>query len=513
MAERYTVSFRVTSDGSEGISLMEAAGQIVRDWARERFIGPPVDTPTGEWRGTSELLRIRQGQIEDAGFFALDWEHPDRDEPLYHWLTEVRLATEGGPVQATVDVRLLDTGPALRLEGKDVDRPVAVSRLIEAFTCDYGGHPLTIRAMRVGGANAETFTKDVILNPDRRLPTVVLTRDADGACGLDPDALQSRLAGLATVALYEDEATWALTKQLGQALTCFGGAVRIYWPGITISDNPLRHRRWLPQHARELGPRLGKVLLHLFVSRFSRYTDQSVYQDIAGRVRRAEQEALMEQLRERSGSDDAYLELLEQVQARVTEAEDDRDRWRQQAQEFERSNEELNALVRQHESNWKMIGTASQGDAEPDDELEVRTVAEAVRLASERFESLRFLPSAIESAAMSPYDRPAQVYEAFEALDELTLERLQGPLGKSIDDWLGERGFPYTPRESQTTMGKWGHERQFRDGQRTRTVQEHIKFGADGDPQHHIRIYVTWDDDESRWIVAYVGRHLTTTQS
>lgn len=509
MAERYTVSFTITSQDLAGLTLLREASRVAREWACGRFEGPPVDAPTGEWERDGERLRLRDGLIGEAGFFALEWEHPDREEPQYRWLTELRLATEGDTVEVFVDVQLLDTGPAVRPEGKDVDRPAVVRELIEAFTCNYGGHPLTTKASRVTARIAETFTRDVVLNSNRRLPVVVVSRDGEGACAVDPDSLQSRLAGLATVAVYDEEATWTLTEQLGRPLTCFGGAVRVYWPSCSRDDNPLRHRRWLPEHARELGPRLGRILLNLFVSRFRRYIDQGVYDNVTGRIRRAEQERLLEEVREKAGDVEAAQQLFEEM----AQAERHRTELQARLRELQAENELLRAELDQHKVNYRLIGATSQEDSETEEELEVGSVADAVKLATQRLTSLRFLPSATESAAQSPYHQPAQVYEAFETLDELAKERRRGPLGRSIEDWLGERGVPYSPHESQTTMGKWGHERQFRDGDRTLTIEEHIKFGADGDPQYHIRIYVAWDEAAQSWIVGHVGRHLTTTQS
>ena len=88
-----------------------------------------------------------------------------------------------------------------------------------------------------------------------------------------------------------------------------------------------------------------------------------------------------------------------------------------------------------------------------------------------------------------------------------------GSLGQSVETWLANRGFPYSPFESQPTMGKWGNEREFRDGAQVREMQEHMKFRADGDPQFCLRIYVQWDDEQLNWVIGHVGRHLTTTQS
>jgi len=180
--------------------------------------------------GPSDTLRLREGTLGELGYWSLKWEHPDRERPQYRWRTEVWFATEGASVDADIDAQLLDTGRELHLRGIDADRPALVPDLITAFTCKYEEHPLHVKASDVRPAISSTFTKDVILHPQRKLPVVVITADKAGTYAVDPDSLQSRLAGLATVAVYDDDATWTLTDSLGQPMTCFAGAVRIYWP-------------------------------------------------------------------------------------------------------------------------------------------------------------------------------------------------------------------------------------------------------------------------------------------
>ena len=45
-----------------------------------------------------------------------------------------------------------------------------------------------------------------------------------------PHELAFDLAGLAKVVSVDDEATWALTDEVGKLHSCYRGAVRLYWP-------------------------------------------------------------------------------------------------------------------------------------------------------------------------------------------------------------------------------------------------------------------------------------------
>lgn len=141
-------------------------------------------------------------------------------------------------------------------------------------------------------------------------------------------------------------------------------------------------------------------------------------------------------------------------------------------------------------------------------------VAGAVQIARMRFPArLHFLPKAIEAAGESNYRDPEKVLATFEALAKLGDERAAGPLGKRIEEWLREQGITYSPHESQTTMGMFGGERTYRYKNETLTMEPHIKIGIGPNPREHLRIHLTWHEEESRWIIGHVGRHLTNTKT
>ena len=218
---------------------------------------------------------------------------------------------------------------------------------------------------------------------------------------------------------------------------------------------------------------------------------------------------------------DAELSLREAGQ-HVSDAERERadarrerDYWRSQASDLEARVTDLDKV---HEQQIKALAEQLHGHPPgmPGDAIHavgIASVTQAVELAGQRFPSLRFLQEARDSAAASTYRDPGKVYTAFEALADLAEVRMTGPLGKSVKDWLGERGFAYAAHESQTTMGMYGDERTFRYGGAKITMEEHIKFGVGPDPRLHLRIHLMWHPGESRWLIGHVGRHLTNTKT
>ena len=153
------------------------------------------------------------------------------------------------------------------------------------------------------------------------------------------------------------------------------------------------------------------------------------------------------------------------------------------------------------------------GEAEPeyqDDPPVFDTVEDTVVAADQHFDGLRFLDSAFDTAEYCPFERPYEVYEAFSLLHELAVERNQGTLGKSIEDWMKERGCDYSPRESEATMNKYGESRWFGGI----LMEAHIKIGSGtANKQHYLRIHFAWGEVEKKFIIGHVGEHLPIVSS
>ena len=156
--------------------------------------------------------------------------------------------------------------------------------------------------------------------------------------------------------------------------------------------------------------------------------------------------------------------------------------------------------------------TAAPPDGQelPEFTPEISSVSEAVRYAEMHFDRLRFLESAHDSAEGYPYQDPQEVYAAFAILQELAVARASGrPLGQSVETWLGDRGWDYSPRESEATMNEYGSHRRFRDGRHFVELQEHLKLGGGtADKQRYLRIYLRWEEAAGQQLIGHIGPHL-----
>lgn len=84
-----------------------------------------------------------------------------------------------------------------------------------------------------------------IQNSERTIPFVVVSC-IDGQTALPKldEKLAVDLAGIANVYCVDEHASWALTDLLRKPLSTYSGAVRIYWPRLSVNDNPFRHQLW-----------------------------------------------------------------------------------------------------------------------------------------------------------------------------------------------------------------------------------------------------------------------------
>ncbi len=119
-----------------------------------------------------------------------------------------------------------------------------------------------VRVLDVTAELVPRFVKSVILSPERQRPLVAVTTSAQtGLPWVDPNRLADRLEGRATViVLQTGDATWALTDALPKMFDVYGGAVRIWWPGLVETDSPRAHPLFFARDEEE-----GSRVLHRVV--------------------------------------------------------------------------------------------------------------------------------------------------------------------------------------------------------------------------------------------------------
>lgn len=252
-AEPYRISFSIGGPGEGGLELLECVETRVREWLVHRSQAPQFDSEVveGTWSDDDYEISIERGSLGDVGYASFKWECQDRRSPDFWLRLDVDLATNGGPVEASIESYFLereDADPPDMLAGP----PPIVHELLDAFDCYLGEERLANGVTRVSTDEVPAFAAGRILSPERRLPIIAVSQDGRGNTSVDLERLQRVLAGVAAVATYGSAAV-GLRDQLGWQLACYNGALRVYWPGCATQDASNSHRVWMGREATRLG--------------------------------------------------------------------------------------------------------------------------------------------------------------------------------------------------------------------------------------------------------------------
>lgn len=133
--------------------------------------------------------------------------------------------------------------------GYELTRPRLVFDILAKLSAEADGVAL-LDEPTVMELDDVTALEALLYDPARRLPVVVATQDEQGRGLIDPVNISRRLSGTVHVVDLLPEASWELTRSLGKRMSVFGGAMRVYMPGLSADDEePFRHPLFLNRHA------------------------------------------------------------------------------------------------------------------------------------------------------------------------------------------------------------------------------------------------------------------------
>ncbi|MDQ4144820.1 MAG: hypothetical protein M3198_13995, partial [Actinomycetota bacterium] len=451
--------------------------------------------------------------------WTLWWDRPLDDDPELAWALTVKVAQENDT--AWVGVRL-----ALRPLGHQIGRvrfrvvpPPLVGVLVRELDVVEDGWAITSEPAYATDREGVSQLVDLLLDPSRRLPVLVLSAgkvyDPEGDSYrdqplVDADAVAGALAGLAHVVVLEPTSiSFLLTDMVGRDLSVFGGAVRLYWPGLDHRSDPRDHPLWLP--ARLAEPRnqpVEDMLLRRIgpaaTFRLSTAAFEARLRAAAEAHRRAEIAALWERAK------DASLAPEWQQELERAWAENER---------LRRENAELvTQLEVAHDNLRAMTVHGANADQEPGDggeddvAVEPRSVGEAVEWAAARCPHLVVLDEARASARRAAYRQPGRAWRALVAMEEVAAAWSDGGLSSSFYEAFAEGGFNFAANVSPTALGKHrqDYERTY-EGEKI-LLGPHLRMGA-GSPEACCRIYFYLDEAKRHFVVGHVGNHLSDSTS
>jgi hypothetical protein len=533
----YAIQFTVLPEPAESVAdCVSRLRDTVAAWIRRKY--ETVWSTQVELDGASvqleprpqHALSLTEEAAGESSLTTVDWRHPheDRDpaksDDKLQWHTQVIVARNESSVQLQIVVRILSLEFVVKPVAFSVGRPAVVESLLTRFRCTHDGTEIPTSVRDLAADEVEVFVEDVLLNPFRRLPVLVLTPDMYSEIySVEAQELLQSVLGYAAVATLRDKwAAFKLTECVGKSLSCYDGAVRLYWPRFSLDADPFQHPLYLKPQIRFHASNGRPLSRHLF--RF--FSAISVFRLAEGNVIRAV----------RTNMAAARTAELELARKNLREGSLDPKEREAALEAAWRNNDELNERIKtilaendtlkQELSDQKALWTEYGGYIAPDATEEARaeegpaffdSVVDAMQTASKDFsEQLLFLDSAKKSASNSPYGNPARVYECLEALAQVCMEWQQnnGQLGRGWKAALTELGFgsDYKAEISQTARGKWGDEYRFQYLGEKRPFEEHITLGA---KQADKCMSIHWyrDDTTRKLVVGWCGRHLTNTRS
>ena len=141
--------------------------------------------------------------------------------------------------------------------------------------------------VRLNPEDVGIYVRDVILSPARTKPLVAVTSiHGTGGTWIEPGDLARDLGDRADVVFIETgDATWHLKEAMPPEMDVFGGAVRIWWPGLREDSDPREHPLRLI-HTETHGRLVAAWILEA-VSSWARSQEAAVALEPAGRPIRA----------------------------------------------------------------------------------------------------------------------------------------------------------------------------------------------------------------------------------
>ena len=367
---------------------------------------------------------------------------------------------------------------------------------------------------RFGQEAGEQLISDV-WDPGRGLPVVVVSQ-LDGRpirANISQD-LAYDLAGLAIVVEIDDETSWLLSETKGRDWSCYGGAVRLYWPFQGTPDDPYRHPLWTQAKLHWGGVdsfTAGKRVQN----RVHRWVfGQSTFQPQPPVILRIREEYFTEQ-RSRARDADDYFELASSFELENSSLKQTIENNEEQIIGLQDQIEDLRARNRELTiSQLWTEGTADGTSTEPDDNLwdnEDDVIEDVVEYAMATFQNLKLGVDVEEGVSgLAPQaGPPGKILRYLRELNTMTLKLNEGTLGTSLRHWLTTRGVSVSG-ESETTGGSAAQmsKRTWDDGSGNKRIfYHHLKPSEGTSPDRCVRIYFEYDNASKNTIVGWIGRH------
>lgn len=514
-----------------------AARSFVLGWAAKRW--PKSITRQASDGADFESLPapnvfIGACSIEAPRIWAARFHHPDAEVPARGWTVEVNVAEIGGAV--VFGYRTIVSSS----EGCEVPVPRTTPTFVRSL---HGFYTLRDGLFALDGIQIQpTSCIDIkrlraqLLHKDRTLPVVVMTPlprrlAAHGEFIIDPDALAKRLVDRAHVVAIPHELLDDLIDEVGRNWSVYGGAVRLYWPGLQLESSSAEEHHpfftpdavidwsadskgvrgkeafisWLEQICwnAQRSPRLRE--------RFAGYSDVraramelSIARMTAAGDHKERAEALAKQM-------DSMQEDNKTLQELLIAAEEERDLAIKQHQAMEERLQAATIKANALEAQLNLAAVTRKGAPA---EVSLPTSFDDIDAwcANRLKGKVHVLPRALREAKQSEFEDVPLLYNCLLMLGNEYRNMKLG--GQDLRDVFAARcaelGAKVGRSAGETTWEKFSNDYKVPWGARgdKRILEHHLTAGGGRDERHYLRIYFFWDDEEKLVVVGWMPSHL-----
>jgi hypothetical protein len=439
----------------------------------------------------------------------IEWSYPADHDTTLRWRNSVRI----GRLTSCCSIEHLIWIDSVEYQISPVrfalGSPSVIRSLCSEQSVYVGEMKLQANAYALKATNVSDLV-ELLLTPLRKLPLIFLSPYAEGDRNLiDADAMARRLAGVAIVVAASDvNTTWEMSDRIGRTLSCFNGGARIYWPGFAISDDPRRHPLYLAERIESVSPSVVARAIDrsIFTVASFRFVADNRINDVIRDAEQAQRVLQLESQRASSGIDWESYAIEIDKELSVT---------KQRFAEIEAENENLRANQQVFLATRPVDFTE---DVSPEEIVVPETMKEAVELAKGKCTNLIVLDSAVKSAASSPFQRPAEIFEALHDLDDIASAwsklKVERGNGGDLRQHLSERGWGKrcSMHISDTTRNRYKADYTFTHNSKPELFEPHVTVGS-GDANSCASIHFLLDEEAGKIVVAHVGRHLPNTKT
>lgn len=506
-----------------GAEALDRAVDAVAGWLKDRFGIAPTPLVGGSVRRTNLSVEWVSLFGEAGGLVGIEVDQAADADNAWRWRTHIDIGVEDGAAWMRVRVALFSPIEGLVTRPKVTPhRPPVVRRVVDRLDVRIDGRRIG-RPWQLTPADVPAYV-EFLTNPERRLPVLAISHDADGEPFLDRARAADRLLGLAHVVEVDLQTSYAVTDSIGKSLSCYSGAVRIYWPGFAIGDDPYFHRAYVGGSLAYLGREGMGAELFDTLGRLSALSISEP--DLRRRLRR-EQRA--REAASRAAESEAMRARISAIEA-LSEGGIDHQTWESLAADYARSQARIDKLeedlfdaeleietlraerdraeAQARSLNHALTYTPAHGGTEAAPEEPAPTgVLEAVQQAVGRCKHLVFLPEAFTSAKDSKYADPERVLANLLLMEQIADDWNSGELTDGPDEAFRQRCSGYRGGISKTACAMYpdDYRRTYRDQEIL--LGPHIARGT-GPAAEVLRIYWFLDEENKRIVIGHVGRKL-----